>query len=150
MPAIKEVPPRTKYSNLPRELNFDTPITRSDFSPPPSCVDAIQLANHVESAITFDDDSEMMSSQKSSNESLTEVELQVEETVDDNTPLNLNIVSKDVHADESDAQVEPLQSEYITFLNILFIDLYIFIYLGFLISLADGCKVRNCASRDWM
>ena len=118
MSAIKEAPPRTKYSNLPRELNFDTPITRSDFSPPPSCVDAIQLANHIESAITFDDDSEMMSSQKSSNESLTEAKLQVEETVDapsdadiDNTPLNLNIVSKDVHADESDAQVEPFQPE---------------------------------------
>lgn len=108
MSAMKEVPHRTKYSNLPRELNFDTPITRSDFSPPPSCVDAIQLANHIESAITFDDDSEI--TQESSN-SLSGAEPQVEETVDDNTPLNLNIVSKDVHADESDAQVEPFQSE---------------------------------------
>ena len=108
MSAMKEVPHRTKYSNLPRELKFDTTITRSDFSPPPSCVDAIQLANHIESTITFDDDSEI--TQESSN-SLSGAEPQVEETVDDNTPLNLNIVSKDVHADESDAQVEPFQSE---------------------------------------
>ena len=118
MSVIKEVHPRTKYSNLPRELNFDTPITRSDFSPPPSCVNAIQLSNHIESAITFDNDSEMMSSQKSSDESLSGAELQMEEPVDapsdddiDNTLLNLNIVSKDVDADQSNAQLVPFQSE---------------------------------------
>jgi len=92
--VVEELPNDTKKQlhHLPRkELDFNTPIERSDFSPPPSSVNMLSLP--IESEITFDSSSDMS---ESSVQAVPE-EGTTEETPvgNDNTTLSLNHVLKE-------------------------------------------------------
>jgi len=80
-----------KFHHLPRkELDFDTPIERSDFSPPPSSVNILSLP--IESEITFDSSSDMSESIVQAVPEGTTEEIPV--GGNDDTTLSLNHVSK--------------------------------------------------------
>jgi len=98
--VVEELPNDTnkKLHHLPhKELDFDTPIERSDFSPPPSSVNMLSLP--IESEITFSSDMSESAKVPETTLGLTHVSKLEEEnfTTDEGTPFESeesNIVSE--------------------------------------------------------
>jgi len=95
--VVEELPNDTnkKLNHLPhKELDFDTPIERSDFSPPPSSVNMLSLP--IESEITFDSSSDMSAESAGSVPQAVPEEGTTEETPvgNDDTTLSLNHLLK--------------------------------------------------------
>ena len=91
--VVEELPKDTnkKFHHLPRkELDFNTPIERSDFSPPPSSVNMLALP--IESEITFDSSSDM--SESSVPQVVPEGTTEETPVGNDDTTLTLNHLLK--------------------------------------------------------